>query len=272
MRLKDRVAVVTGGGSGIGRAICRLFGEEGAVVVVNDVDLDAAEKTVAEIGSGHALRADVSRSDEVRAMFEEVDRRAGHLDILVNNAGIAEVRDERWTELNALIERGKIGQEKEALDALSRITVEMSDDDWRRMLAVHLDGTFFCTREALRIMLRQRRGSIVNVSSVAALHGQFFSPHYSAAKAGILGFTKALAQEVGSRGIRVNAVCPGLIETPMSAGFTDLLQQYVVMQTPVGRKGQPADIAHAALFLASDESAFITGHWISPNGGLYIAP
>jgi len=136
------------------------------------------------------------------------------------------------------------------------------------MLAVHLNGTFYCTREALRLMSRRNRGAIVNISSVAALAGIPVAPHYGAAKAGILGFTRSMAREVASRGIRVNAICPGWIDTPMTQDLPPMMRSMAERQTPLGRFGEPREIANAALFLASDEASFVTGQWLSPNGGL----
>jgi 3-oxoacyl-[acyl-carrier protein] reductase len=146
----------------------------------------------------------------------------------------------------------------------------MTDEAWHRMIGVHLNGTFFCTREALTLMSRVNRGAIINLSSVAALTGLETVPHYSAAKGGILSFTRAVAREVGSRGIRVNAICPGYIETPMTSGMSPLMQRVLLSRTPLGRSGQPEEIAATAAFLASDDSAFYTGQWLSPNGGLVI--
>jgi 3-oxoacyl-[acyl-carrier protein] reductase len=150
------------------------------------------------------------------------------------------------------------------------VTERMSDEAWHRMIGVHLNGTFFCTREALRLMSPRNRGVIVNLSSVAALMGLETVPHYSAAKGGILAFTRAVAREVGSRGIRVNAICPGYIDTPMTAPMSELVRRAVLSRTPLGRWGLPEEIAATAAFLASDDAAFITGQWISPNGGLFI--
>jgi 3-oxoacyl-[acyl-carrier protein] reductase len=144
----------------------------------------------------------------------------------------------------------------------------MGDTDWDRMLKVHLYGTFYCTREALKLM--EDGGSIVNMSSVVGLQGLPGIPHYAAAKAGILGFTRSVAQEVGSRRIRVNAICPGYIDTPMTQEIPELLKQLAVARTPLGRMGTPDDIARTALFLAGEDSSFITGQWISPNGGLLV--
>ena len=150
------------------------------------------------------------------------------------------------------------------------VTQNMTDEAWHRMIGVHLNGTFFCTREALRLMARQNRGVIINMSSVAGLMGLEAVPHYCAAKAGILGFTRATAREVSSRGIRVNAICPGYIDTPMTQPMSPLLRAAVLARTPLGRWGEPEDIAATALFLASDDSGFYTGQWLSPNGGLFI--
>jgi 3-oxoacyl-[acyl-carrier protein] reductase len=275
MRLENRTALVTGGGSGIGRAIALRFAEEGARVVVNDVRIEAARETVEAMGSrrsaGRAIQADVSDSGQVRAMFAEIEGDAGSLDVLVNNAGIAE---------GAPGEREKIAEKAEARmqemiggqGVLTHwdITLAMTDESWHRMIGVHLNGTFFCTREALRLMIRGNGGAIINMSSVAGLMGLDSVPHYSAAKAGILGFTRAVAREVASRRIRVNAICPGYIDTPMTAPMSPLAHKLVVGRTPLGRMADPREVASTALFLASDESSFFTGQWLSPNGGLFI--
>jgi 3-oxoacyl-[acyl-carrier protein] reductase len=274
MKLKDRVALVTGGGSGLGRAIAMLFAEEGAQVVVNELRLDMAERTVAELTGprgGRAIQADVADSAQVKAMFQTIERELGTLDILVNNAGIA---------VGPGDDRKAIGQKSEAviMEMVSGrgvqthldVTQNLSDESWRRMLAVHLDGTFFCTREALRLMSRRNRGAIINLSSVAALAGLEAVPHYSAAKGGILAFTRAVAKDVASRGIRVNAICPGYIDTPMTEPMSPLIRAAVIARTPLGRTGDPREVAATALFLASDDSSFFTGQWLSPNGGLFI--
>jgi 3-oxoacyl-[acyl-carrier protein] reductase len=149
------------------------------------------------------------------------------------------------------------------------VTQQLSDESWHRMIGVHLNGTFFCTREALRIMARLGRGAIVNMSSVAGLMGLESVPHYSAAKGGILSFTRAVAREVASRGIRVNAICPGYIDTPMTQGISPLAHAAVLSRTPLGRVAEPREVAATALFLASDDSSYFTGQWLSPNGGLF---
>ena len=272
MRLEGRIAVVTGGGSGIGRAIALRFAEEGARVVVNDVKKDAAERVAAELrGGGLALQADVSDSAQVRAMFAQIERALGGLDVLVNNAGIgstssgegARIREQTDTRIMESIS----GQ---GVQTHFDVTERMSDETWHRMIGVHLNGTFFCTRAALHLMSRQNRGAIVNMSSVAALMGLESVPHYSAAKAGILGLTRAVAREVASRGIRVNAICPGYIDTPMTQGISPLAQKMLLGRTPLGRMAEAREVAATALFLASDDSAFYTGQWLSPNGGFFM--
>jgi 3-oxoacyl-[acyl-carrier protein] reductase len=276
VKLKDRIALVTGAGSGIGRAIATLFAEEGARVIVNDVNGDAARETVEGLDGAQvparAIQADVADSTQVKAMFAEVDRELGALDVLVNNAGIGSVgmdeaqRDALRARAESRIMEHVSGQ---GIQTHLDITQEMTDEAWHRMIAVHLNGTFFCTREALRMMSRRDRGAIVNMSSVAAW-GLESAPHYSAAKAGILGFTRAVAREVGSRNIRVNAICPGFIDTPMTQPMSELMRKVVLGRTPLGRYAGPAEVARTALFLASDDSSFFTGQWLSPNGGLFI--
>src|SRR6266508_2075830 len=275
MKLQDRVALVTGAGSGIGRAIALLFAEEGARVIVNDVRVETARQTVEAMGhqasQSRAIQADVADSGQVKSMFAEVERDFGRLDVLVNNAGIAETGAGQREEIGRKIE-ARIGElmSGQGVQTHWDITQNMTDEAWHRMIGVHLNGTFFCTREALRLMSRGERGVIINMSSVAALMGLDSVPHYSAAKGGILGFTRAVAREVGSRGIRVNAICPGYIDTPMTQPMTPLVRAAIVARTPLGRWAEPREVAATALFLASDGSAFFTGQWLSPNGGLFI--
>jgi 3-oxoacyl-[acyl-carrier protein] reductase len=269
VRFEGRVVLVTGGGSGIGRAIAARFAAEGARVMVNDIRADAAEATAKALGGeARAVVADVADSARVRAMFEEVARIFGGLDVLVNNAGIAEVDPSNREALGAKIETRVAEMMTGTRETHWDVTQSLSDADWTRMLAVHLDGTFYCTREALRLMSRVNRGAIVNISSVAGLMGLELAPHYAAAKAGILGFTRSVAREVASRGIRVNAICPGFVDTPILDPLPPVVRIIAERQTPLGRLGKPEEIAGAAAFLASDEAAFITGQWLSPNGGL----
>jgi 3-oxoacyl-[acyl-carrier protein] reductase len=274
MKLEGRTALITGAGSGIGRAIAVLFAKEGARVIVNDVNREGAEATLNEMGParerGSVIQADVSDSAAVRAMFDEVGKRSGVLDILVNNAGIGETGNRR----NELNEKGE-GQVREMMgggpiQSHWDITMSLSDEEWQQTIGVHLSGTFFCTREALKLMSAKNSGSIINMSSVAGLAGIPFASHYGAAKGGILGLTRSVAGEVASRKIRVNAICPGWIETPMTESFTPLLKMALMARVPMMRWGVPEEIAKTALYLASDDSSYVTGQWISPNGGMFI--
>jgi 3-oxoacyl-[acyl-carrier protein] reductase len=255
MKLEGRVAWVTGGGSGLGRAISGRFAAEGARVAVHDVRPEAAEETLKSLpGTGHlALAGDVTDSARVAEVAREIDRAFGRLDVLVNNAGVDRTP----------------GDATDKLLATGSITPHMSDAGWTRMLEIHLNGAFFCAREAVKRMLEHRSGSIVNMSSIAGLAGMG-AIHYSTAKAGLLGFTRALARELGPRGIRVNAICPGAIETPMTANVPEPILKGMIASTPLRRMGTADEIAAAALFLASDESSFVTGQWLSPNGGIFI--
>jgi 3-oxoacyl-[acyl-carrier protein] reductase len=275
VRLKGKVALITGAGSGIGRAIATLFAQEGARVIANDLKDTAARETVEALGAAgsgaRAIQADVADSTQVKAMFAEVEREFGSLDVLVNNAGIAGTsaadRDKLRERADTRIMELMSGQ---GIRTHLDVTQEMTDEAWHRMIAVHLNGTFFCTREALKLMSRRDQGAIINMSSVAAW-GIEAVPHYSAAKAGILGFTRAVAREVASRKIRVNAICPGYIDTPMTQPMSDLMRKATIARTPLGRYAEPREVAQTALFLASDDSSFFTGQWLSPNGGLLIA-
>jgi len=202
-------------------------------------------------------------------MFAEVLQRFGSLDVLVNNAGIAETGNRRdevnrrgEAQLRELMSGSKIQTHWD-------VTVSLSDEEWQQMIGVHLSGTFFCTREALKLMSSKNRGSIINMSSVAGLSGIPIATHYGAAKGGILGLTRSVALEVASRNIRVNAICPGWVETPMTQDFSPLLKMSLTARVPLMRWGRPEEVAATALFLASDESSYYTGQWLSPNGGLF---
>jgi len=269
-RLAGKVALVTGGGAGLGAAIARRFREQGAELVINDVAADAA-KAVAEETGGYSVLADVADSAAVRRMFEDVRERSGRLDVLVNNAGIGIDDDETIRRFNqvALQQAAEIAAGGPVRTHTDR-TVETSDDEWRRMLAVHLDGTFYCTREALKIMNDQGSGVILNLGSVMGTSGGAGLAHYCAAKGGILAFTRSVAREVVTRGIRVNAIAPGWIDTAMTEAVREI-RPLIEAQTPMGRFGEPDDIAWAAVYLASDEARFVTGQVLSPNGGWYMS-
>ena len=267
-RLEGKLALVTGGARGIGAAIARRFSEEGARVIINDLDSGLAERTAADLG-GDAIAADVSDSKAVAEMFAQVADRHGRLDVLVNNAGISgmegnseRVDSFRERSLKQLTELAAGGEISTHLD----VTVELDDEEWRRMIAVHLDGTFYCSREAIKIMGPQLSGTIINMGSIMGTSGGAGAPHYCAAKAGILGFTRSLARELTSRKIRVNAIAPGWIDTEFIAPLAET-RQMIAFQTPMARLGDADDVAWAAVYLASDEAKFVTGQVLSPNGG-----
>jgi len=245
LTLAGKTALVTGGSRGIGRAICLRLASRGASVAVNYVRNDAAaQEVVTEIqemgASAVALQGDVA----VPAQAEDVVRRAiealGRLDILVNNAGV--IRD--------------------------TLLVRMSDDDWDTVIETNLRGAFVCTRAALRPMLRQRFGRIVNVSSVSGVMGNAGQANYSAAKAGLIGLTKAAAREAASRNVTVNAVAPGFISTELTAGLPEKVKEQIRAQVPQARFGTPDEVAAAVVFLVDEGSAYITGHVLVVDGGL----
>ena len=271
-RHQGRVALVTGAGSGIGRTTARILAGEGATVIVNDIDPAKAEETLASLPSGahQAIAADVAVSSEVDAMFARVDETCGQLQLLVCNAAVSrtpgdgrELKDERLQRRMAELAAGQ------KPETHPDHVVDMGDDGWLRMLAINLFGPFYCCRAALRLMNRHNQGSIVCVSSIAAQSGT--GPvHYAAAKAGVLGLVRSLALEVSTRGIRVNAVCPGSIDTPMTQGVPAELMAGLEARIPLGRIGAAEDIAATISFLLSDEAAYITGATVPVNGGLFI--
>jgi 3-oxoacyl-[acyl-carrier protein] reductase len=249
MKLSGKIALVTGANSGIGKAVSLYLAEEGADIVVNYVVNPAeAQEVVKEVQafgrSAIAVDADVSSSMAVKNMFEKTITEFSTLDILVNNAGIGNFAS----------------------------AVDMKDDVWNKMLGVHLYGTMNCTREALKIMLKNKSGKIINIASICGITGCLGAAHYSAAKGGIIGYTHAVAREVISQGINVNAVAPGYIETPMlsGAGITDEILKQLLTQIPIGRLGKPREIASLVAYLASDDANFMVGQVISPNGGQVI--
>jgi 3-oxoacyl-[acyl-carrier protein] reductase len=252
VKLKDQAVLITGAGSGLGREMALVFAREGAKVGVNDLRSEAAQNVVTELerAGGRAVRlvADVSDSGAVKKMFAEFITTFGTIDVLVNNAGIARVRP---------------GSEAIA-------TVDKTDEDWHQMLATHLDATFYCTREALKVMTAKKSGRIINLGSIVGLTGMELASDYGAAKGGTISFTKCVAREVVRHGILVNCIAPGFIETPMFASLSPRLRQFAIARTPIARFGEPREIAAAALFLACEDSSFMVGQVISPNGGYVI--
>jgi 3-oxoacyl-[acyl-carrier protein] reductase len=277
MQLQDKVALVTGAGSGIGRAIAHRFAQEGAFVVLNDANAQSLERVSEELpcapSSRMSVQADISDSSAVNAMFDQVRQRVGRLDVLVNNAGIDRVpgdgSQEREARILQRIEEVRRGETE--LTHPDQIA-DMSDEGWQRMIDVNLTGTFFCCRAGVRLMIEAgNSGSIINLSSTAGLSGEGSGVHYAASKGGIIALTKGLALELGSRGIRVNAICPGAIDTPLVENFPEALVKHMTTRVPMGRRGRPEEVASTALFLASEESSYFTGQWFSPNGGLLMA-
>jgi 3-oxoacyl-[acyl-carrier protein] reductase len=268
MKLAGRVALITGAGSGLGREIALTFAREGAKIAVNDVNSEAAAGVVSEIerrgGAARAFIADVSDSVEVAAIFEHLVDLWGCVDILVNNAGMALLSDEVKANFHAVVQEMLTTGRASTSVAATRM---MTDAQWRRTISVHLDGTFYCTREALKVMEPRRYGKVINMASVAGTVGLVGSPDYSAAKGGIIALTKSIAREVIGSGVYVNAIAPGYVDTPLLNVMDETMKRMAVAQTPIGRLGTPAEIAAVALYLASDESSFTVGQVISPNGG-----
>ena len=234
--LEGKLALVTGGSRGIGRAIALELGRAGAEVVVGyRTGREEAEAVASEIG-GRAVEADVSDAGSAKALVEA----AGDLDVLVNNAGLT--RD--------------------------GLLVRMSDEDWRTVIDTNLSSVFYTCRAAARPMMRKRAGSIVNLSSIVGIHGNWGQTNYAASKAGIIGFTKSLARELGSRNVRANVVAPGYVKTQLTDVLPEEATAAMLTNTPLGRLGDPEDVAGAVRFLCSDEASFVTGEVLLVDGGL----
>ena len=252
MRLKDKICIITGGAAGIGQATAGRFAEEGATVVICDLNEEQGYKTVATIGSAASFeRVNVADRAAVGAFVDGVVERFGRVDVLVNNAGV--LRD------------GTLVKVKDGV-----LVKQMSEADFDLVIAVNLKGVFNCTQAVVPHMIRQRSGVILNATSIVGLDGNFGQTNYVATKAGVIGMTKVWARELGRSGIRVNAVAPGFTATEMVAAMPENILDGMRGRTPLGRLGEPRDIANAYLFLASDEAGFITGEVLRVDGGIVV--
>ena len=246
MELQNKVALVTGGAQGIGKTISEELVQNGAHVVLGDVNLEGAQATAEAInndgGSASAVKIDVSNPAEVKQVFDSILKDKKPIDIMINNAGIT--RD--------------------------GLMIRMKEADWDRVLNINLKGTFLCSQQAAKQMMKQKSGAIVNISSIVGVMGNFGQANYSASKAGVIGLTKTLAREVASRGIRVNAVAPGFIDTEMTRVLDESVRQKLIEQIPLAKLGLPEDVARCVAFLVSDRSSYITGQVINVNGGMLM--
>ncbi|MBN1384098.1 MAG: 3-oxoacyl-[acyl-carrier-protein] reductase [Elusimicrobia bacterium] len=246
-KLKDKVAIITGGAQGIGRAIAEKLADEGAKIAIVDVQEEIAKNTADEISKDKdveslALKIDVSSFQETEGMTKKVVEKFGKIDIIVNNAGIT--RD--------------------------NLLIRMTDEEWDKVIAINLKGVFNCSKAAAKIMMKQRCGKIVNISSVVGLMGNAGQVNYSASKGGVIALTKTLARELASRNINVNAIAPGFIKTAMTDKLSDEAKQKLIALIPLSRLGEPQDVANLVAFLCTEESSYITGEVISVNGGMYM--
>ena len=246
MELKDRVALITGGAQGIGKIVGEELARQGAHVILGDVNLEGADKSADEIrkngGSASSVELNVTDAGAVQKCFDSVFKEFKLVDILVNNAGIT--RD--------------------------GLLMRMKEADWDLVLSINLKGCFLCSQQAVKQMMKQKSGSIVNVASIVGLMGNAGQANYSASKAGLIGPTKTTAREVASRGIRVNAIAPGFIDTAMTQVLDEKVRERLIEQIPLARLGLPEDIANCVSFLVSDRASYITGQVLSINGGMLM--
>lgn len=246
MLLKDRMVFITGGSQGIGKACALILAEAGAHIAIGSRNLEKLNTVVQEVErlgrKSLAVKVDITDAVQIREAFTEVVKQFGKIDVLVNNAGITK----------------------------DTLLLRMKKEEWDSVLQTNLTGVFVCSQEAIKIMLKQKYGRIINVASVVGQSGNAGQANYVASKAGIIGFTKSLAQEVASRNITVNAVSPGFIETAMTEKLSDAVKARLLEKIPLGRIGSDRDVAYGVKFLASDEASYITGHVLNINGGLYM--
>jgi 3-oxoacyl-[acyl-carrier protein] reductase len=243
MRFQDKIVMVTGGAAGIGRVTAEAFAREGAKLAICDVNPQAGEAALAALGPEASFqKVDVASDADVAAWTEATVKRYGRIDVLVNNAGIT--RDS--------------------------LLLRMKESDWDLVMSINLKGAFLCTRAVVRQMAQQRSGRIVNVASVVGVVGNVGQANYVASKAGLIGFTKTVAREFAARGVTVNAVAPGYIETQMTAALSDKVKEMFLAQIPLARAGSPEDVAAAVTFLASDQAAYLTGQVLHVSGGMYM--
>ncbi|MEJ5224855.1 MAG: beta-ketoacyl-ACP reductase [Anaerolineales bacterium] len=252
MRVKDRVVLITGGAAGIGKATALRFAEEGAKVVICDVNEAAGQETLQALGPEAAFyKVNVTNRAEVQQWVDDVVTRYGRIDVLVNNAGV--LRDGQLVKV-------KDGQ----------LVGQMSEADFDLVVSVNLKGVFNCAQAVAPVMIKQGGGVILNATSIVGLDGNFGQTNYVATKSGVIGMTKVWARELGRYGIRVNAVAPGFTATEMVAAMPEKILDGMKARTPLGRLGEPRDIANAYLFLASDEASFITGETLRVDGGIVV--
>jgi 3-oxoacyl-[acyl-carrier protein] reductase len=252
MRLKDKVCIITGGAAGIGRATAERFAEEGATVIIGDVNEEAGRAAATAIGPAATFyKLNVADRAAVQAVVDDVVQKFGRVDVLVNNAGV--LRD------------GTLVKVKDG-----ELVKQMPETDFDLVISVNLKGVFNCTQAVVPTMIRQKSGVILNASSIVGLDGNFGQTNYVATKAGVIGMTKVWARELGRAGIRVNAIAPGFTATEMVAAMPENILDGMRDRTPLGRLGEPRDIANAYLFLASDEASFITGETLRVDGGIVV--